>query len=134
MHTHDALDALRGAAQALSSLQPSAATAAGGAGTLPLPQQPAPSASHMLLQISALHKAFLALSDAFTEEMAQRQTEQEEQRGALQSVRRECAGKLQLAAALQAEVQQLAAADGQQAHSIGVLSQRCTQLEQEVDR
>lgn len=91
MQTHQALSVLRGAVRELSSSQPGTPTAGGGGLA-----EAAPSNAHLLLQISALHKAFLSLSEAFMEDLNGRQVEQEEHRQALQSVRRECVGRLQV--------------------------------------
>lgn len=77
------LSVLRGAARELgayrSASQPGTPTAGGGGSTgdaaaaAALPA--APSQAQMLLQIAALHKAFLALSEAFLEEQEARQAE-----------------------------------------------------------
>lgn len=89
---------LRGAARELGSAasQPGTPRAQGaGGGDGDIAAAP-PSTAHLLLQISALHKAFLALSEAFMEEISQRGVEREEQRAAVESVRRECFAKLQV--------------------------------------
>lgn len=77
------LSVLRGAARELgayrSASQPGTPTAGGGGGgdasAAALPAAAAPSQAQMLLQIAALHKAFLALSEAFLEEQEARQVE-----------------------------------------------------------
>lgn len=81
MDSGDVLSVLRGAARELSayrsSSQPGTPTAGSGgdAAAAGLPAAPAPSQAQMLLQIAALHKAFLALSEAFLEEQEARQAE-----------------------------------------------------------
>lgn len=82
MESGDVLSVLRGAARELgayrSASQPGTPTAGGGssgASAAALPAAVAPSQAQMLLQIAALHKAFLALSEAFLEEQEARQAE-----------------------------------------------------------
>lgn len=79
MQTHHGavLDVLRGAVRELgSSSLPGTPTAAGAIDD----SAAGPSNSHLLLQISALHKAFLALSEAFMEELNGRSSDQEQLR------------------------------------------------------
>ena len=174
MDSGDVLSVLRGAARELSayrsSSQPGTPTAGSGgdAAAAGLPAAPAPSQAQMLLQIAALHKAFLALSEAFLEEQEARQAERTDtikvrrramaawtdanaielpttQRfrapvpftsvGLLESTSLNVFRPLvQQAASAQAEAAQLAAAQGQHAHSQAMLAQRCSHLEQEVAR
>lgn len=122
MQTHDLLSALKHAAAELGSCsQPGTPRDADGATAA---AAATPSNAHLLLQISALHKAFLSLSEAFLQEMEQRQEDAQEQQRAVQATRRSS----------RHEAQQLAAAQGQQAHAHAVLAQRCTALEEEVAR
>ena len=129
MQTQKVLSVLKSAAAELSAYSSQPSTPREGAPAAEAPAvATAPANAHVLLQISALHKAFLSLSEAFLQEMEQRQEERQEQQGALQAVRRDCADRVQ------AEARQLAAVDGQQAHAHAVLAQRCSALEEEVAR
>lgn len=130
------LNVLRGAARELGSSQPCSqpgtptGQGAGLGATVP-PMAP-PSTANLLLQISALHKAFLALSEAFMEELDQRATDHEQQRAAVEGVRRECSAKLQAMVTLRADMHELGEADRQAAAAEAALAQRCDRLEREL--
>lgn len=109
---------------------------------------PAPSLNHVLLQISALHKAFLALSDALTEEVEAAAAQRTLWDERLESVRRELSARLEVAQVLHADLQALADLDAglhqrvsaleagqqqqQQQPQGGPLAERVAQLEAQV--
>ena len=107
--------------QALKEMETSGAAA-------PAENLPPVTAHQLTLQVAALHKGFLALSDAFTEQINVAQRQSEAWDGRQESLRRELGAKLGAAAA-QGEVQALARQGaGLQAQG-GLLADRLARVE-----
>ena len=90
---------------------------------------PAATAHQLTLQVAALHKAFLSLSDAFLEQMHVSQRASAAWDGRQESLRRELGAKLGAVAALQGEVAALARQGAGVGAQGGLLADRLARVE-----
>lgn len=134
--TAELLESLRSAAAEMRAVGRADSAAGGSAATAasPTPSLAATTHTNLLLQLSALHKGFLALSDALMEEVESAAMQRQVFNERLEGLRCELGARLDIASQLHEDLQGLAELDADLRQDNSLLTERVKQLEAQVAR